>query len=113
MKYHDVDVSKVLQIKNAPEVLMTEPPGYKSELKRFQKKGVAFLYTAKRGGLFDSCGTGKTHVVMALMCLLKVRGELGRCLYMLPAADILAKVEELEKFTDLNFAAALGRKSVV
>jgi SNF2 family DNA or RNA helicase len=108
VKHHDVDVDKVLQIKNAPEVLMTEPPGYKSKLKRFQKKGVAFLYVAKRGGLFDSCGTGKTHVIMALMCLLKARNELGRCLYMMPAADMLAKVEELGKFTDLNFAAALG-----
>jgi SNF2 family DNA or RNA helicase len=109
VEFHDIDIDLVRRIKNAPEVLLKTPSGYKSDLKRFQRKGVAFLYAAKRAGCFDSCGTGKTHIVMALMCLLKSRDELGRCLYMLPAADILAKVEELTKFTDLNFAAALGK----
>jgi superfamily II DNA or RNA helicase len=108
MQHLDVDIDKVLKVKNAAEVTLQEPPGYKSKLKRFQKKGVAFLYLAKRGGIFDACGTGKTHVVMALMCLLKSRGELGRCLYVVPAADLLAKSEELGRFTDLNFTAASG-----
>ena len=106
--FNDIDIEKVLRVKNAPNVEMREPPGYKSKLKRFQKKGVAFCYTAKRSGLFDSCGTGKTHIVMALACLLKSRDELGRCLYLLPAADILAKAEEFATFSDLNFAAAVG-----
>ena len=106
--YSDVDVELALKIKNAPEVKMSNPPGYKANLKKFQQKGVAFLYTVKRGMIADACGSGKTHVIMALMCLLKSRGELGRCLYVLPAADILAKVEELVKFTNLHFAAAVG-----
>jgi SNF2 family DNA or RNA helicase len=106
--YRDIDIDQVLRIKNASEVKFNEPPGYKSKLKRFQKKGVAFLYVAKRSACFDACGSGKTHIIMALLLLLKSRGELNRCLYLLPAADILAKVEEFAKFSNLNFAAALG-----
>ena len=110
--YGDINLELALQIKKASAVEFTEPPGYLSELKSFQKKGVAFLYTIKSGALWDSCGTGKTHVVMALMCLLKSRGELGSCLYVVPAADVLSKVEELGKFTNtLNFAAASGKLS--
>ena len=47
--YSDVDVALALKIKHSSEVVFSEPPGYKSELKRFQKQGVAFLYTIKRG----------------------------------------------------------------
>ena len=110
--YGDINLELALQIKKASAVEFTEPPGYLSALKGFQKKGVAFLYTIKSGAIFDTTGSGKTHIVMALMCLLKSRDELGSCLYVVPAADLLSKVEELGKFTNtLNFAAASGKLS--
>lgn len=106
--YNDIDVQRALLIKNTPIVTLSNPQGYKGQLKGFQQKGIAYMYTAKRCGLFDVCGTGKTHHVMGLACLLKSRGELGRALYLVPGADILAKQDEFALYTSLNFGTAVG-----
>jgi SNF2 family DNA or RNA helicase len=111
MNYKDIDISKVLKIKNIPRIELKEPKFYKGAFKDFQKKGIAYMYFCPKCGLFDTCGSGKSHHIMGLISLLKERKELGRCLYLVPSADILAKVDEFSKFTSLDFGAAVGNIS--
>lgn len=108
--YEDINISKALYSKYVSSMALQEPSQYKGRLKQFQQKGVVYAYFAKRCGIFDVCGSGKSHHIMALMSLLKDRCELGRCIYVVPAADILAKRDELIEFTSLNFGMAVGKK---
>jgi SNF2 family DNA or RNA helicase len=50
------------------------------DLFKWQRKGVAWLYLTRKGILGDETGLGKTAQVIALLALLKERGELGRAL---------------------------------
>lgn len=55
-------------------------PMFKGELKEFQKKGIVWMYYAKKGLLADQCGLGKTIEFIGLLLLLKKRGELKRAI---------------------------------
>jgi len=84
---------------------------FKAELRPYQEKGVrwlSFLHSLKFGMcLADDMGLGKTVQVLALLHLLKHRGETGASLLVIPASLLANWANELIKFApDITFYTA-------
>jgi len=90
---------------------VTLDPSFKAELRPYQEKGVnwlAFLHSLNFGMcLADDMGLGKTVQVLALLHLLKHRGEKGASLLVIPASLLANWADELRKFApDILFYTA-------
>ena len=86
-------------------------PSFKAELRPYQEKGVSwlsFLHSLKFGMcLADDMGLGKTVQVLALLHLLKHRGEKGASLLVIPASLLANWANEIMKFApDIMFSTA-------
>ncbi|OGW32881.1 MAG: helicase SNF2 [Nitrospirae bacterium GWC2_56_14] len=86
-------------------------PTFKAELRPYQEKGVSwlsFLHSLNFGMcLADDMGLGKTVQVLALLHLLKHRGEKGASLLVIPASLIANWASEILKFApDITFYTA-------
>ena len=86
-------------------------PSFKAELRPYQEKGVSwlsFLHSLKFGMcLADDMGLGKTVQVLALLHLLKHRGEKGASLLVIPASLLANWANEIMKFApDIMFYTA-------
>lgn len=79
------------------------PPSVTAELKAYQLTGVKWLhdlYNLKLGALLaDDMGLGKTLQTLAFLEMLRVRGELGQVLIVVPSSLIYNWQQEIEKFT--------------
>jgi non-specific serine/threonine protein kinase len=96
-----------------PELVgpVTMAPTFKAELRPYQEKGVSwlsFLHSLNFGMcLADDMGLGKTVQVLALLHLLKHRGEKGASLLVIPASLIANWANEILKFApDITFYTA-------
>lgn len=105
-----MDLARAIIIKQAKNVKLTIP-GFKESLYDFQRAGVAWLYFIQRGILADQCGLGKTIQALALLQLLKNRGELSRGLILVPAASIYQWRDEARRFTNLSVGVVRGTKA--
>ena len=90
---------------------VTISPLFKAKLRPYQEKGLnwlAFLHSLRFGMcLADDMGLGKTVQVLALLHLLKHRGESGASLLVIPASLLSNWANEIMKFaTDLTFYTA-------
>ncbi|HWR73136.1 MAG TPA: DEAD/DEAH box helicase, partial [Nitrospirota bacterium] len=86
-------------------------PSFRAELRPYQEKGVrwlAYLHSLRFGMcLADDMGLGKTVQVLALLHLLKVRGEKGASLLVIPASLLANWANEIMKFApDIRFYTA-------
>jgi SNF2-related domain/SNF2 Helicase protein/Helicase conserved C-terminal domain len=86
-------------------------PLFKAKLRHYQEKGLnwlAFLHSLRFGMcLADDMGLGKTVQVLALLHLLKHRGERGASLVVIPASLLSNWANEIMKFApDLVFYTA-------
>jgi non-specific serine/threonine protein kinase len=86
-------------------------PSFKAELRPYQEKGVnwlSFLHSLKFGMcLADDMGLGKTVQVLALLHLLKHRGEKGASLLVIPASLLANWANEIAKFApDIRYYTA-------
>ena len=89
-------------------------PSFKAELRPYQEKGVSwlsFLHSLKFGMcLADDMGLGKTVQVLALLHLLKHRGEKGASLLVIPASLLANWANEIMKFApDIMFYTCSSR----
>jgi non-specific serine/threonine protein kinase len=96
-----------------PELVgpVTMAPSFKAELRPYQEKGVSwlsFLHSLNFGMcLADDMGLGKTVQVLALLHLLKHRGEKGASLLVIPASLLANWASEIMKFApDIAFYTA-------
>lgn len=90
---------------------VTISPSFKAKLRPYQEKGLnwlAFLHSLRFGMcLADDMGLGKTVQVLALLHLLKHRGESGASLLVIPASLLSNWASELMKFApDITFYTA-------
>ena len=90
---------------------VTMSPLFKAKLRPYQEKGVnwlAFLHSLRFGMcLADDMGLGKTVQVLALLHLLKHRGEGGASLVVIPASLLSNWANEIMKFTpDIKYYIA-------
>ena len=90
---------------------VTLDPSFKAELRPYQKKGVnwlSFLHSLNFGMcLADDMGLGKTVQILALLHLLKHRGEKRASLLVIPASLLANWESEIMKFApDLLFTTA-------
>ena len=85
--------------------------------RQHQQHAIAWLYYAKRGLLGDSCGTGKTIVVLGVMAMCAESGELGHDEYAgqrralvvcQPAAVTQWREEIIRTLPGLNVITATG-----
>lgn len=86
-------------------------PSFKAELRPYQEKGVSwlsFLHSLRFGMcLADDMGLGKTVQVLALLHLLKHRGEKGASLLVIPASLLANWANEIMKFApDIRYHTA-------
>lgn len=81
-----------------------------NELYAHQKVSVAWLYVIKKGLLASSPGTGKTGVVLGLLCLLKQNNELPkRALIVVNTPSVKQWASETKRFAPgLRSAAIVG-----
>jgi non-specific serine/threonine protein kinase len=96
-----------------PDVIATVKlgPSFKAKLRPYQEKGVSwlsFLHSLKFGMcLADDMGLGKTVQVLALLHLLKHRGEKGASLLVIPASLLANWANEIMKFApDIRYYTA-------
>ena len=90
---------------------VTMSPLFKAKLRPYQEKGVnwlAFLHSLRFGMcLADDMGLGKTVQVLALLHLLKHRGESGASLVVIPASLLSNWANEILKFApDIKYYTA-------
>jgi len=80
------ELAAVLQGRSDQQV--EDPPGLRSQLRRYQATGVAWLWSRYLVGvgalLADDMGLGKTHQVMGLLCLLAERDADAQSLVVCP-----------------------------
>lgn len=82
-------------------------------LRPFQERGVAWLYTARKGLLADPVGFGKTAQALGLIALLKSQGKPFRTIVLAPNySSQMQWFGEVRKFTDLLAVAVQGEKPV-
>jgi len=88
-------------LRGATTPAIADPPGLRSQLRPYQRDGVAWLWSRYLAGvgalLADDMGLGKTHQVMGLLCLLRQAQPLNRFLVVCPRGvlehwlDLLAR----------------------
>jgi hypothetical protein len=80
------ELAAVLQGRSEQQI--EDPPGLRSQLRRYQAAGVAWLWSRYLVGvgalLADDMGLGKTHQVMGLLCLLAERDAEAQSLVVCP-----------------------------
>jgi len=89
-----------------------EPPGFKGELRPYQREGVAWLRSLESlecgGCLADDMGLGKT---VQVLCWLQARHRqrpVGPSLIVVPKSLVHNWLEETHEFTDLSAMAHVG-----
>ena len=101
LRYEDIRLPELLYWRDDQSLL------------NYQKKGVAWMFGAKKGLLADQVGLGKTIQSLALACLVRERNVNldPRILVVTPKSAQLQWAKETAKFTKLRVGVAQGSRS--
>lgn len=106
---------KAVEIKETDKQVKLPPlDGWNAELpiRPFQKKGVAWLYLARRALLADPVGLGKTIQALGLISLLKTTGRPYRTIVIAPNYNSeMQWYRETRRFTSLIACPVNGEKA--
>jgi SNF2 family DNA or RNA helicase len=112
------DRQKALKVRtvkdiNIPPLKYWEPSDPADQLKRHQRVGTTWLYLNHGGILADGTGLGKTAQAIALLCLMKERGELtDRAVVVLRPGAILQWRDEFTRFAPrLSVGVVVGDRT--